>query len=85
MEKFGVTGYDALHQEWKEEQSKEAIWKLEMQVALAAKAKELGVQLPEEGAGQGKGGGRPNSNKKPPHAEMKGSKSGEVRPVNSTS
>ena len=86
MEKFGVTGYDALHQEWKEEQVKEAIWKLETQVAVAGKAKELGVQPQEEGGkGQGKGGGRPNTNEKPPKASMKGSQSGNVRVTNKTS
>ena len=86
MEKFGVTGYDALHEEWKAEQLKEGEWKLEAQVALASKAKELGIQLPEQGGpGQGQGGGRPNSNKKPPQGAVKGSQSGDVRAVNKTS
>jgi hypothetical protein len=47
---------------------------------------ELGMDpQPEPGPGQGKGGGRPNSGAKPNHAELKGSKSGNVRVVNSTS
>ena len=86
MEKFGVQGYDSLHEEWKAEQVKEAIWKLETQKALAEKAQSLGIQMPEEGGkGQGKGGGRPSSGKKPPQASMKGSQSGNVRAVNKTS
>ena len=86
MEKFGIQGYDALHDEWKAEQLKEAEFKLEAQVALARKAKELGIELPQEqGPGQGKGGGRPSSGKKPPQASMKGSQSGNVRPVVKTS
>lgn len=85
MEKFGVTGYETLYEEWKEEQISEGVWKLEAQVTLAAKAKELGVQMPEEGSAQGKGGGRPNSGKKPNHAGMKGSQDGNVRVVNKTS
>lgn len=86
MEKFGITGYDALHQEWKEEQVKEGIWKLETQVAIAKKAKELGIQPQEDGGkGQGAGGGRPNTHEKPPKASMKGSQSGNVRVVNKTS
>jgi hypothetical protein len=85
MEKFNVPGYDALHQEWKDEQIKEAEWKLEVQVALAAKAKQLGIQIPEEGPGQGQGGGRPNTNQKPHKGAVKGSESGNVRAVNKTS
>lgn len=86
MEKFGVQSYDALHEEWKEEQLKDALWKLEVQVALARKAKELGIELPQEGGpGQGKGGGRPNSHEKMPKGSMKGSHSGNVRPVLKTS
>lgn len=87
MEKFGVTGYEALHDEWWEEQEKESIKKLEVQVMLAKKAKDLGLQSPEEGGGpgQGKGGGRPNSNKKPNKGAVKGSQDGQVRAVNKTS
>jgi hypothetical protein len=64
----------------------EAEWKLEVQATLAKKMAELGIQPPEEGGpGQGKGGGRPNSNKKPPKESMKGAHSGNVRTVNKTS
>ena len=86
MEKFNVTGFDALHQEWKEEQIAEGIWKLDATKAIALHAKQIGVEMPEpEGPGQGKGGGRPNSGKKPPHASTRGSQNGEVRAVNETS
>lgn len=86
MEKFGVVGYDTLHEEWKQEQIKEAIFKLEAQVAVASKAKELGIEPQEKGGGgQGKGGGRPNTHAKPPQAATKGSQSGNVRVVNKTS
>ena len=86
MEKFGIHNYEALHEDWKEEQLKEAEWKLEVTKKLQMKAAELGIQIPEEGGpGQGKGGGRPNSNKKPPKESMKGAHSGNVRPVAKTS
>jgi hypothetical protein len=87
MEKFGVQGYEALKLEWREEQLNDALWKLEVQVAIAKKAKEMGIELPQEGEGkgQGKGGGRPHSMEKPPKGAMKGSQSGNVRAVNKTS
>jgi hypothetical protein len=86
MEKFGITDYETQYDEWKAEQISEAEWKLEVQAALQMKMKELGLEPPpDQGPGQGKGGGRPNTNEKPHHAELKGSKSGNVRAVNSTS
>jgi hypothetical protein len=86
MEKFGIHNYEALHEEWKQDQLKEALWKLDVQVAVAKHALELGIQPQEEGGpGQGKGGGRPNSNKKPPSGAVKGARDGNVRPVNKTS
>jgi hypothetical protein len=86
MEKFNVSGYDALHEEWKQEQIATEIWKLDASKAVASHAQQIGLQQPEpQGPGQGKGGGRPNSGKKSPHAEQKGSKDGNVRAVNSTS
>lgn len=87
MEKMGVPDYDVLHERWKEEQLADAEWKLEVEAALAHKMKSLGLNPPEQqgGPGQGKGGGRPNSGKKPNHPALKGSKSGEVRAVNKTS
>jgi hypothetical protein len=86
MKKFGVTNYDQLHEDWKEEQVSDAMWKLDVAAAVAKKTTELGLQPPEaQGPGQGKGGGRPNSNKKPPRESLKGSQSGNVRPVLKTS
>ena len=86
MEKFGITDYETQYDEWKAEQITEAEWKLEVQAALQAKMKELGIEPPpDQGAGQGKGGGRPNTHEKPNHAELRGSKDGNVRAVNSTS
>jgi hypothetical protein len=86
MEKFGVQGYEALKDQWRAEQQNDALWKLEVAKTVQEKQKELGLEPPpDQGPGQGKGGGRPNSGKKPVHAELKGSQSGNVRAVNSTS
>ena len=86
MEKLGVEDFNVEHDKWKQEQLAEAIWKLEVQQAIAAKMKELGIEPPPEppGKGQGKGGGRPNSGKQPNHPELKG-KQTNPRVVNSTS
>jgi hypothetical protein len=86
MEKFGITDYETQYEEWKNEQLSEAEWKLNVQAALQAKMKELGLEPPpDQGKGQGQGGGRPNVHSKPPHGETKGSQSGNVRAVVSTS
>lgn len=86
MEKIGVQDYDVQHEEWKKEQLADAVWKLEVQKTLADKMKELGIEPPPpEGPGQGEGGGRPSTGAVPNHAEPKGSQSGNVRVVNSTS
>ena len=87
MEKLGVQGAEVEKEKWRKEQQDDAIWKLEVQKSVQVKMHELGIEPPPEpaGKGQGAGGGRPNSGKKPPHAEQKGSKSGNVRVVNSTS
>lgn len=86
MEIFGVDDYENLKDKYRAEQLEDATFKLEAQVAIAAKMKELGIEPPpEEGPGQGHGGGRPHSGSAPPHPELKGSQSGQVRAVNSTS
>lgn len=86
MEKFNVTGYESLHEEYKKEQLDNEIYKLDATKAVQEHAKQIGLELPEpDGGGQGKGGGRPNSNKKPPHAATKGSQDGNVRTVVKTS
>lgn len=86
MEKFGIHNYKSLHEDWKEEQVSEAMWQLDVQAAVAKKMAKLGIQpQPDAGPGQGKGGGRPNSGKKPPKESLKGSQSGDVRPVLKTS
>lgn len=86
MEKLGVDDYEVQHEKWEEEQLRDALKKLEMQKAVAVKQHELGLDPPPEpGPGRGKGGGRPNSGKASGHPEMKGSQSGNVRAVNSTS
>lgn len=86
MEKIGVEDYEVQHEKWEQEQLRDAIKKLEAQKAVQDKMKELGLMPPPEaGPGQGAGGGRPNSNAKGHHPEQKGSKSGNVRVVNSTS
>jgi len=86
MEKLGVQGYEVEHEKWRAEQQNDAIWKLEVQKSVQDKMHELGIEPPpEQGKGQGAGGGRPNSGKKAPHAEQKGAHGGNVRVVNSTS
>ena len=90
MEKLGVQGYEVEQQKWREEQVDKAEWELNVKAMLARKQHELGLDPPPDqgkgkGKGQGAGGGRPNSLKKDPHAEAKGSQSGNVRVVNSTS
>lgn len=87
MEKLGVQGWEVEYEKWKAEQIDKATWELDVKQLLALKTKELGLEPPPppKGPGQGAGGGRPNSGKKPPHAEQKGSKDGNVRVVNSTS
>lgn len=86
MEKIGVPDYAVRHEKWKEEQLADAEWKLDVEAALARKTASLGLHPPEpDGPGQGKGGGRKHTGEKPPHPELKGSKSGQVRAVNSSS
>lgn len=91
MDKLGVPDYDIQHAKWEEEQLADALKKLEMQKAVAMKQHELGLdpppQEPPKGTGKGKGagGGRPSSGKVANHAEQKGSQSGNVRVVNSSS
>jgi hypothetical protein len=86
MEKIGVPDYTVRHEKWKEEQLEDAEWKLEVEATLAKKREALGMGAPDEqGPGQGKGGGRPNSGKTAHGASMKGAKSGNVRVVNKTS
>ena len=86
MEKVGVPDYSVRHEAWKEEQLEDAIWKVESEAAVARKTQELGLQPPEpEGPGQGKGGGRKQTGKKPHTPSQKGSQSGQVRVVNKTS
>jgi hypothetical protein len=86
MSKLGVEDYDVELLKARDEKLDQAMWELDVKQAVAIKMHELGLDPPpEEGPGQGKGGGRPNSGKKPNHAELKGSQSGNVRVVNSTS
>jgi len=86
MEKLGVKSYEAEKELWKAEQIEDASWKLEVTAMLAKKQHELGLDPPpDESKGQGKGGGRPNVHSKPGHMEQKGSQSGQVRAVQSTS
>jgi hypothetical protein len=86
MEKMGVEDYHTRHEAWKKEQLDDAMWKLEVQKAVMLKMKELGIEPPpEQGPGQGQGGGRPASGQKGGKPAMKGKRSGDVRVVNSTS
>jgi hypothetical protein len=86
MSKLGVDDYDIEQLKWRQEQLNQELWKLEASAAVQSKMKELGIEpQPPQGPGQGKGGGRPSSGKTQHHAEMKGSRSGNVRVVNSTS
>jgi hypothetical protein len=86
MEKMGIKDYEQQKEEWKQEQIDDAMWALDVKALLAKKQHELGLDPPpDEHPGQGKGGGRPSTAQKPPHAEKKGSKDGNVRVVNSQS
>lgn len=86
MEKIGIPDYPVRHEKWKEEQLEDAEWKLDVQATLARKTKALGLEPPEpEGPGQGRGGGRKQSGKKPQQPAQKGSQSGQVRVVNKSS
>ena len=86
MEKIGVPDYQVRHEKWKEEQLADEIWKLEVAKAVQDKMKSLGIEPPpDDGKGQGAGGGRKPTGAKPHHPEQKGAKSGNVRTVNSTS
>ena len=83
--KLGIEDYDVQHKKWEKEQVADGVWELEAKATIAAKQHELGLDPPPEASQQGQGGGRPNSFKKPNHPEGKGSQSGNVRAVNSTS
>jgi hypothetical protein len=86
MEKIGVPDYQVRHEKWKEEQLADEIWKLEVAKAVQDKMKSLGIEPPpDQGKGQGAGGGRKPTGKTAHHPEQKGSKSGQVRVVNSSS
>ena len=87
MEKLGVEGYPVEYEKWKTEQVGKAVWELETKAMLAGKEKDLGFEQPPqpEKPGQGAHGGRPGTSQVPPHASMKGSKSGDVRVVNKQS
>jgi hypothetical protein len=86
MEKIGVPDYAVRHEKWREEQLADAEWELDVKATLARKQHELGLDPPPDpGPGQGKGGGRKQSGKKSPHPEQKGTHSGQVRVVNSSS
>ncbi len=86
MEKIGVPDYAVRHEKWKEEQLEDAEWKLDVEATLARKTAALGLQPPEpEGPGQGKGGGRKPTGKKPHQPSQKGAQSGQVRVVNKAS
>jgi len=86
MEKLGVQGWENEVQKSRDEKLEQALWELEAKKVVVLKQHELGLDPPpEEGKGQGAGGGRPSTGKKPNHAEQKGSKDGNVRVVNSTS
>jgi hypothetical protein len=88
MEKIGVPDYQVQHEKWRQEQVSDQLWKVDLQAAVAKKIHELGLDPPPDaGPGQGKGphAGRPSTGRTANHAEQKGSKSGNVRAVNSTS
>jgi hypothetical protein len=87
MEKIGVPDYSVRHEKWKEEQLADAEWKLDVEATLAHKTAALGLQPPDGqgGPGQGAGGGRKPTGKKPHTPSQKGSQSGNVRVVNKTS
>lgn len=82
LKKLGVENYgdvpgDTEREKYINEQFEDL--KLKAQAAQAMQA--LGLAPPQEGPGQGKGGGRPSSGKKPPKVAQKGGSGGEPRTV----
>jgi hypothetical protein len=86
MEKIGIPDYSVRHEKWKEEQLADAEWKVDVEATLARKAAAMGMHPPEDGGpGQGSGGGRKPTGKKPHQPASKGAQSGQVRVVNKAS
>lgn len=87
MEKLGVPNYggaegDTEYQKWKNEQIEELEFKIRAEVFKQKELQAEGLQPPPDaGPGQGKGGGRPPSGKKPPKQETRGTKSGNPRVI----
>lgn len=85
LKKLGIENYgdvpgDTEREKWQNEE----LDMLKFKAEAAKFGMALGLQ-PEGGAGQGKGGGRPNSNKKPANLKQKGGRGGEPRTVMTTS
>lgn len=80
IENYGDVDGDTEHDKWKNETVEEL--KFKAQLAGAMQALGLGG---EGGPGQGKGGGRPNSNKKPAKIAQKGGEGGDARTTVKTS
>ena len=86
MEKIGVPDYSVRHEKWREEQLDDALWKVKVEATVAKETQELGLQPPQpQGPGQGSGGGRRQTGKKPNQPAMRGAQSGQVRVVNKSS
>ena len=86
LKKVGVENYgDIKGNTERERYINEQIEDLKLKAEAAQLMASLGLALPEQAPGQGKGGGRPNSNKKPPKVAAKGGAGGEPRTTLKTS
>jgi hypothetical protein len=82
LKKLGVENYgDVKGNTEREKYINEQIEDLKLKAEAAKLMQALGLNLPEAGPGQGKGGGRPSSGKKPPKVSSKGGAGGEPRTV----
>ncbi len=85
MKKVGVENYgDVKGNTEREKWINEQIEDIKLKAMAAQTMQALGIQ-PEGGPGQGKGGGRPSSGKKPMRPSQKGGAGGEARVVNKES
>lgn len=85
LTKLGIENYgDVEGSTEREKWMNETVQELKFKAQLAAAMQQLGIGG-EDGPGQGKGGGRPNSNKKSPKISQKGGAGGDPRTTVKTS
>lgn len=92
MEKLGVKDYgqvdgDTEWERWRNEQIRNETLQIQMQILGAQMMQDAGIQPPgaPPGPGQGKGGGRPNTDSADPKLEQRGSTTNNPRAIIATS